>query len=120
MARRVEVALVARVSVMHRRTPPSRPKVCKVFETKDIRLDFDLTSYAKSKSPALAGLGFFSDLSISAVSRVSMTGSVSSCRQFTHSSRRVESPLFSLRTRIAVDNCLLSEDFPFRNVKRPT
>ena len=72
MARRAEVASVAGVLVMHRCTPPPRQKVCKVFETKDIRLDFDLTSYAKSKSPALAGLGFFSDLSVSAVSRVSM------------------------------------------------
>jgi hypothetical protein len=42
--------------------------VCKVFETKDIRLDFGLASYAKSKSPAGAGLEFFSDLSIAAVS----------------------------------------------------
>jgi hypothetical protein len=46
--------------------------VCKVFETKDIRVDFHLPSYAKSKSPALAGLDFFSDLSVSAVSRVSI------------------------------------------------
>jgi hypothetical protein len=38
-------------------------------------LYFDLTSYAKSKSPACAGLGFFSDLSIAAVSMVSMAGS---------------------------------------------
>jgi len=33
-------------------------------------LDSDLPSYAKSKSPASAGLGFFCDLSVSAVSRV--------------------------------------------------
>jgi hypothetical protein len=43
--------------------------VCKVLEAKDIRSYFDLTSYAKSESPAGAGLGFFSVLSVSAVSR---------------------------------------------------
>ena len=53
---------------------PPRQKVCKVLETKDIRLDFDRSSYAESKSPALAGLGFFSDLSVAAVSRVSIQG----------------------------------------------
>ena len=65
-----------------------RKKVCKVLETKDIKLDFDLTSYAKSKSPAFAGLGFFSELSLSAVSSVSIKGfrrlacgSVPSCRE---------------------------------------
>src|SRR2546426_935476 len=68
VARRAEVASVARVSVMRRHTPPPRQKVCKVFETKDIRLDFNLTSYAKSKSPARAGLRFFSELSIAALS----------------------------------------------------
>jgi hypothetical protein len=33
-------------------------------------LDFDLTSYAKSKSPAVGRAWFISDLSLSAVSRV--------------------------------------------------
>jgi hypothetical protein len=70
MARRVEAASVACVAALCGHTPPPRQKVCKVFETKDIRLDFGLTSYAKSKSPACAGLGFFSDLSIAAVSMV--------------------------------------------------
>ena len=70
MARRVEVASVARVSVLHGCTPPPRQKVYKVLETKDIRLDFGLTSCAESKSPACAGLGFFSELSVSAVSSI--------------------------------------------------
>jgi hypothetical protein len=51
--------------------------VRKVFEIKDIGLDFDLTSYAKSKSPACAGLGFFSDLSIAAVSIAPLISNVS-------------------------------------------
>jgi hypothetical protein len=57
MSWRADRASVARVSVVHGCTPPPRQKVCKVFETKDIRLDFGLRSYAKSKSPAGAGLG---------------------------------------------------------------
>jgi hypothetical protein len=36
--------------------PPPRQKVCKVLEAKDIRLDFDLTSYDESK--ARRGPGF--------------------------------------------------------------
>jgi len=60
------------VAVVHGLPPPPRQKVCKVFGTKDIRLDFDLTSFAKSKSPAWAGLRFSPDLSLSAVSMVSM------------------------------------------------
>jgi hypothetical protein len=71
MARRVEAASVVCVAALCGHAPPPRQKVCKVLETKDIRLDFGLTSYAKSKSPACAGLGFFSDLSIAAVSMVS-------------------------------------------------
>jgi len=35
------------VAVVRGHTPPPRQKVCKVLETNDIRLHFDLTSYAK-------------------------------------------------------------------------
>jgi hypothetical protein len=34
-------------ALIDRHTPPARHKVCKVFELKDIRLDFSLRSYAK-------------------------------------------------------------------------
>jgi hypothetical protein len=45
-----------------------RQLVCKVFEIKGIGLELDLSSYAKSRSPAWAGLGVFPDLSLSAES----------------------------------------------------
>ena len=50
--------------------PPSpRQKVCKVFEEETLSLDFGCCYGTKIESPAGAGLGFFPDLIVAAVSR---------------------------------------------------
>ena len=56
---------------MHGVPPPPPSKVCKVFEVDTLGLDFGLRLPSESKSPAYAGLTFFSELSLSVVSMVS-------------------------------------------------
>ena len=50
--------------------PPPRQKVCKVFEIKELGLDFVVVYGTKVESPACAGLEFLPDLIVAAVSRV--------------------------------------------------
>src|SRR5580704_9287230 len=80
----------------------------KVFEVETLGLDFGLRPSAESKSPALAGLGFSSELSLSAVSIVSVAkrvGQRSVCVMFLNGG----SPIYrQLRVRsIRSDSCLV-------------
>lgn len=50
--------------------PRPRQKSAKVFEIKELSLDFVCDDGTKIESPACAGLGFFLDLIVAAVSRI--------------------------------------------------
>jgi hypothetical protein len=56
--------------------PLPRQKVCKVFEVDTLGLDFGLRLTLNRKARRGPGLGFSSDLSLSAVSMGSMSDSV--------------------------------------------